>query len=157
MEQGDAHWTFWIYNTCLRTFFSVQAKIYLTEFYKQDFTSEVLRFNKFSHIFTFPFIQPPKSIMKHLQKDVKKLPVTYCNAWGKSVRCSLLFVFESGRSYMKCRYSPLQPSDNKLSDTQHIQIPGQTVVTFSDTKSYLGKKVRLSSQFDLLIRNKRFR
>lgn len=93
-------------------FSSVQAKIYLTEFYKQDFTSEVLRFNKFSHIFTFPFIQPPKSIMKHLQKDVKKLQVTYCNAWGKSVRCSLLFVFESGRSYMKCRYSPLQPSDN---------------------------------------------
>lgn len=31
------------------------------------------------------------------------------------------------------------------------------MVTFSDTKSYLGKNVRLSSQFDLLIRNKRFR
>lgn len=101
-----------IYNTCPRTFFSVQAKIYLIEFYKQDFASEVLRFNEFSHIFTFPFVQPPKSIMKHLQKDVKKLPVTYCNAWGKSVRCSLLFVFESGRRYMKCIYSPLQPSDN---------------------------------------------
>lgn len=62
---------FGIYNNCLRTFFSVEAKIYLIEFYKQDFASEVLRFNKFSHIFTFPFVQPPKSIMKHVQKDIK--------------------------------------------------------------------------------------
>lgn len=55
---------FCIYNTCLRTFFLSSSK---NIFYKQ----EVLRFNKFSHIFTFPFVQPPKSIMKHVQKDIK--------------------------------------------------------------------------------------
>lgn len=68
MEQGDAHWTVLHLQYLPQNFFLSSSK---NIFYKQDFASEVLRFNKFSHIFTFPFVQPPKSIMKHVQKDIK--------------------------------------------------------------------------------------
>lgn len=48
-----------------------------------------------SHTFLLSLLFSPQSPpSKICRRTLKKLPVTYCNAWGKSVRCSLLFVFQ---------------------------------------------------------------